>query len=247
MGTGGSRVMANAGPAVARTARLVRERAAAVAAELFECAPEDIRIEAGRVFVAGVPDRALPLGRVARAAIKARVLRRTGEPGLQSCTYFHPDTVTWAFGAHATAVEVDLETCRVRVLAYVAVHDSGRAINPMIVDGQLQGGTVQGIGAGLMEELIYDGQGQLETGSLMDYALPRADELPGIVTALLDHPSVVNELGVKGVGESGAIAPAAAIANAVEDALADLGVVVREVPLTPARLFELLRAAGSRA
>jgi carbon-monoxide dehydrogenase large subunit len=243
MGTGGSRVAANAGPAVARSAREVRGRAQAVAAELLECAPEDVRIEAGRAFVAGVPGRGVPLGQVAHAALRSRALRRTGEPGLQRCTYFYPDSVTWAFGTQAAAVEVDLETCEVRLLAYAVVHDSGRAIHPVIVEGQLQGGAAQGIGAGLWEELVYDDAGQLVTGSLMDYGLPRADQLPPIPVARADHPSTVNELGVKGVGESGAIPGAAAVANAVEDALADLGVVIREVPVTPGRLFALLEAA----
>jgi carbon-monoxide dehydrogenase large subunit len=243
MGTGGSRVTANAGPAVARSAREVRGKAARVAAQLLECAPDDVRIEDGRAFVAGVPSRAVPLGRVARAAIRARVLRDAAEPGLTSCTYFHPGTVTWAFGAQAAAVEVDVETAALRLLAYAAVHDAGRPIHPGIVEGQLQGGIAQGIGAGLLEELVYDGQAQLVTGSLMDYAIPRADDLPAIAVALVNSPSVINELGVKGVGESGAIAPAAAIANAVEDAVADLGVVIREVPVTGPRLFELLRAA----
>jgi carbon-monoxide dehydrogenase large subunit len=246
MGTGGSRVTANAGPAVARTAREVRARACQVAAELLECAPEDVRIEDGRVFVAGVPGRALTLGRVAHAAIRSKALRKTGEPGLQRCTYFYPDTVTWAFGAQAAAVEVDLDTCAIGLLAYAVVHDSGRAINPAIVAGQLQGGAAQGIGAGLWEELVYDGTGQLVTGSLMDYGVPKADQLPPLPVATLDHPSTVNELGIKGVGESGAIPGAAAIANAVEDAVADLGVVIREVPVTPARLFALLREARAR-
>jgi carbon-monoxide dehydrogenase large subunit len=246
MGTGGSRVAANAGPAVARSAREVRARACEVAAELLECAPEDVRLEGGRLFVAGTPGRALTLGRVAHAAIRSRALRKTGEPGLQRCTYFYPDTVTWAFGAQAAAVEVDVETCAVRLLAYAVVHDSGRAINPAIVEGQLQGGAAQGIGAGLWEELVYDDAGQLVTGSLMDYGLPKADQLPPIPVGRLDHPSPVNDLGIKGVGESGAIPGAAAIANAVEDALADLGVTVREVPVTPARLFAWLRAARAR-
>jgi aerobic carbon-monoxide dehydrogenase large subunit len=242
MGTGGSRVAANAGPAVARTARLVRDKARRVAAGLLECAPEDVRIADGRAHVAGVPDRSLTLGQLATAAVRAPALRG-GEPGLHGCTYFYPDTVTWAFGTHAAAVEVDVETGAIRLLGYVVVHDAGRAIHPAIVEGQLQGGGVQGIGAGLLEELVYDAQGQLLTGSLMDYALPRADDLPPIQVALCEHPSVVNELGIKGVGESGAIPGAAAIANAVEDAVADLGVVIREVPVTPARLFTLLAAA----
>jgi carbon-monoxide dehydrogenase large subunit len=240
MGTGGSRVAANSGPAVAQTAREVRERAARVAAELLECAPADVRIEQSRVHVVGMPDRAVSLGRVAHAAVKSKALKATGEPGLHACTYFYPDTVTWAFGTHAAVVEVDVETCAIRLLAYAIVHDPGRAINPTIVEAQLQGGAAQGIGAGLMEEVVYDGSGQLVTGSLMDYAIPKADQLPALAVALDEHPSTINPLGIKGVGESGAIPGAAAIANAVEDAVADLGVVIREVPVTPARLFSLL-------
>ena len=243
MGTGGSRVTANAGPAVARTARAVRERAARVAAELLECAPEDVRIERSRAHVAGVPDRFVTLGRLAQAAVKSKALKPTGEPGLNACTYFYPDTVTWAFGTQAAAVEVDLETCGVRLLAYAIVHDSGRAINPTIVEGQLQGGAAQGIGAGLGEALVYDAGGQLLTASLMDYAIPKADQLPMLPVALEEHPSVINPLGVKGVGESGAIPGAAAIVNAVEDAVADLGVTIAEAPVTSGRLFALLRDA----
>ena len=190
-----------------------------------------------------MPDRAVSLGRVARAAVKSKALKATGEPGLNACTYFYPDTVTWAFGTHAAVIEVDIETCELRLLAYAIVHDPGRAINPTIVEGQLQGGAAQGIGAGLMEEVVYDESGQLLTGSLMDYAIPKADQLPSLVVALDEHPSTINPLGIKGVGESGAIPGAAAIANAVEDAVADLGVIIREVPVTPARLFALLRRA----
>ena len=240
MGTGGSRVMANAGPAVARTAAQVRERAAIVAAEIFECAPADVRFEASRAFVAGVPDRTLPLGRLAQAAIRSKTLMPSGEPGLNACTWFYPDTVTWAFGGQVCAVEVDVETCAVRLLRHLVLHDPGRAINPAIVEGQLQGGAAQAIGAALMEEVVYDAQGQLLSGSFMDYALPKADDLPWLDVVLDEHASVVNPLGVKGVGESGCIAGASAVANAVEDALADRGVVVRELPITPVRLFALL-------
>ena len=247
MGTGGSRVMANAGPAVAKTAREVRERASLVAAELLECAPADVRIEASRAFVAGMPDRAVPLGRLAQAAVRSRSMKATGEPGLHACTYYYPDTVTWAFGTHAAAVEVDVETAAVRLLAYAVVHDPGRAINPMIVEAQLQGGAVQAIGAGLMEAVVYDAAGQLLSGSLMDYAIPRADDLPPIPVALTEHRSAINPLGVKGVGESGAIPGAAAIANAVEDAVAHLGVTIREVPVTPAYLHSLLRPGACRS
>jgi CO/xanthine dehydrogenase Mo-binding subunit len=251
MGTGGSRVIANAGPAVARAAREVRERAARVAAELLECAAEDVRLEEGRAQVAGVPGRFVTLGRLAQAAVKSKALEPLGEPGLNACTYFYPDTVTWAFGTHVAVVSVDVETCAIRLLAYAIVHDPGRAINPLIVEAQLHGGAVQGIGAGLLEEVVYDGAGQLLTASLMDYAIPRADEIPPLPVALEEHRSIVNELGVKGVGESGSIPGAAVIANAVEDAVADLGVIVREAPVTSARLFALLRpdvaAAPERA
>jgi carbon-monoxide dehydrogenase large subunit len=208
---------------------------------MLECAPDDIRIEDGRVHVAGLPTKSLPLGRVAHAAVKSKALKPLGEPGLNACTYFYPDTVTWAFGANAAAVEVDAETLAVRVLHYVATHDPGRAINPVIVEGQLQGGLVQGIGAGLMEAVVYDADGQMLTASLMDYAIPKAADVPWIDVILDEHPSVINDLGIKGVGESGCIAPAAVIANAIEDALADLGVTVHEVPVTPARLFASLK------
>ena len=241
MGTGGSRVAANAGPAVARTAREVRQRASRVAAELLECAVADVRVEHGRVHVAGMPDRFVTLGRVAQAAVKSKALRSVGEPGLNVCTYFYPDTVTWAFGMQAAVVEVDVETFAVRLLKYLVVHDPGRAINPMIVEGQLQGGAAQGIGAGLMEAVVYDDGGQLLTASFMDYAIPRADDLPPIEVELIAHRSVINELGIKGVGESGPIPSAPAIANAIEDALADLDVSIRAVPVTPAALFRLTR------
>ncbi len=242
-----SRLAANAGPAVARAAREVRRKAALVAASMLECAPEDVRVENGRLHVAGMPGKSVALAEVAKVASKSTVLAPTGEPGLNTCAYFYPKTVTWAFGAQAAAVEVDLDTCEVSVLKYVAVHDSGRPINPMIVEGQLQGGVAQGIGAALMEEIVYDASGQLLTGSLMDYAVPRADQLPDIVTAHLDHPSIINELGIKGVGESGAIAPGPVLVNAVEDALAEFGVTIRELPVTPARIFDMLtRARASR-
>jgi aerobic carbon-monoxide dehydrogenase large subunit len=240
MGTGGSRVAANAGPAVATAAREVRTKAARVAAELLECAPEDVRIEGSRAFVAGLPDRTLPLGRLAHAAVKSKALRGGPDPTLNACTYFYPDTVTWAFGTHAAAVEVDIETGATRLVAYAIVHDPGRAINPAIVEGQLQGGAVQGLAAGLFEEVVYDGDGQLLTGSLMDYAVPRADDLPPLAVALDQHPSVINPLGIKGVGESGAIPGAAVIANAIEDAVPDLGVLIHEVPVTAQRLHALL-------
>jgi CO/xanthine dehydrogenase Mo-binding subunit len=194
-----------------------------------------------------MPDKFVTLGKVAQAAVRSKALKAVGEPGLHACTYFYPDTVTWAFGTQAAVVEVDVETCAVRLLQYVAVHDPGRAINPTIVEAQVHGGVVQGIGAGLMEEVVYDGDGQLLTASFMDYAIPHAEDVPSLDVALIEHRSVVNPLGIKGVGESGCIPSAPAIANAIEDALAEFGITVREVPVTPARLFALLHGQISRA
>ena len=239
-GTGGSRVAANAGPAVAHTARQVAEKARAVAAEILECAAADVVLAAGRAHVVGVPQRGVALGDLARAAVRSKTLLREARPGLQACGYFAPETVTFAFGAQACAVEVDVETGRVRILRYLAVHDCGRPINPTVVDGQLHGGLAGGIGTALTEEVLYDADGQLLTGSLMDYAIPLAGDLPAFETRTLAFPSARNDLGIKGVGESAIIAPPAAIANAVEDALASRGVDVLEVPITPARLWEQL-------
>jgi carbon-monoxide dehydrogenase large subunit len=243
MGTIASRVAAVAGPAVARSAAEVARRARLVAAEQFECAADDVVIAEGRASVRGVPGRSLALGEVARAAVRSRALASTGSPGLSACAFFYPESVTWAFGAHAAVVEVDADTGELRVVRYAAVHDCGRPINPMVVEGQVHGGIAQGIGSALGEVLVHDRAGQLLTGTLMDYPLPRADDLPSLDVAHLDFASAVNELGIKGVGESGVIAPAAAIANAVEDALADRGVVIDRVPVTSARVFEALRAA----
>ena len=239
-GTGGSRVAANAGPSVARTAREVAGKARVVAAEMLECAAADVVLAGGRAHVAGVPQRGVALADLARAAVRSKTLLREARPGLQACGYFAPETVTFAFGAQACAVEVDVETGRVGILRYLAVHDCGRAINPVIVDGQLHGGLAGGIGTALMEDLLYDRDGQLLTGSLMDYAIPTAADLPDFETRSLAFPSARNDLGIKGVGESAIIAPPAAIANAVEDALHSRGVDVLQVPVTPARVWQAL-------
>ncbi|HSL48660.1 MAG TPA: xanthine dehydrogenase family protein molybdopterin-binding subunit [Candidatus Deferrimicrobiaceae bacterium] len=244
-GTGGSRVAANAGPAVARTAREVAGKARVVAAEMLECAAADVVLAGGRAHVAGVPQRAVPLGDLARAAVRSKTLLREARPGLQFCGYFAPETVTFAFGAQACAVEVDVDTGQVRILRYLAVHDAGRAINPLVVDGQLHGGLAGGIGTALTEALLYGDDGQLLTGSLMDYAIPLAADLPTFETRTLAFPSPRKELGIKGVGESAIIAPPAAIANAVEDALASRGADVLQVPITPSRVWTALRGAAA--
>ena len=244
LGTIASRVAAVAGPAVARAAKETAHKARVVAASLFECAPEDVVLEQGRVMVAGVPSKSLPLATVAKAAVRSRALADAGGPGLNACAFHYPGTVAWAFGVHAVALEVDVETCALKLLKYVAAHDCGRPINPMIVEGQIHGGLAQGIGAALGEELIYDEAGQLLTGTFMDYPMPRAEDMPPLSIEHLDFPSPINELGIKGVGESGVVSPAAVIGGAVEDALWERGVRVTRVPLTSARIFELLQAGA---
>jgi carbon-monoxide dehydrogenase large subunit len=166
------------------------------------------------------------------------------EGPFEATVYEGVPTVTYASAVHVALVEVDRETGRVTLLRYVVAHDCGRVINPRLVDGQIHGGVVQGIGGGLLEEIVYDGAGQLLTGSLMDYALPRADDVPPIETIHLEHPSPRNPLAVKGVGEGGAISPPAAIAGAVEDALAPLGVRVTEGPVTARRVADWIRRAA---
>ncbi|HEU4368732.1 MAG TPA: xanthine dehydrogenase family protein molybdopterin-binding subunit [Methylomirabilota bacterium] len=244
MGTIASRVAAVAGPAIARSAREVARKARLVAAEMFECAADDVVVAEGHVWVAGAPGRRLTLGQVARAAVRSRALVETGRPGLGACVFFYPGSVTWAFGAQAAVVEVDLDTCAPRVVRHAVVHDAGRSINPMVVEGQVHGGTAQGLGSALLEEVVHDDQGQLLTGSLMDYALPRAADFPALEIVHVEFPSAVNELGIKGVGESGVISPGAIVAGAVEDALADYGVQIDRLPVTSGRVFEALCATG---
>ena len=241
LGTIASRVAAVA-DGVSRAAKEAAQKPGWCAG-LFECAPEDVVLDQGRVMVAGVPSKSLPLATVAKTAVRSRALADAGGPGLNACAFHYPGTVAWAFGVHAVALEVDVETCALRLLKYVAAHDCGRPINPMIVEGQIHGGLAQGIGTALGEEMIYDEAGQLLTGTFMDYAIPKCDDVPSISVALTEHRSVINPLGVKGVGESGAIPGAAAIVNAIEDALAEFNVVLREGPATPPRIWQALQDA----
>jgi carbon-monoxide dehydrogenase large subunit len=218
-GTYASRVTVVVGNAVARAAEAVAERVGQVAARALECDPKDVVIDEGKVHVRGTPARFVTLAAVHALSHRPDVVRETGEPGLAATRYHSPDSVTWASGVQVATVEVDRDTGAVTVLSYLAAHDAGHEINPMIVEGQTQGGCVQGIGMALGEEIVYDESGQVLTGTLMDYALPRADGVPAISVASLDSPSPLNPLGVKGTGEGSAVPGPAAIANAVADAL----------------------------
>jgi carbon-monoxide dehydrogenase large subunit len=240
IGTFASRSTVLAGNAIAAAAGQVRDRLVGAAARLLEASPSDLEVDGGRVSVRGSPGRGLPFARIVQASLPTFQGPGAVEPGFEATTYQGVPTVTYASAVHVAAVEVDPETGRVRVLRYAVAHDCGRVVNPMLVEGQIHGGVAQGVGGGLGEEIAYDAAGQLLTGSLMDYALPKADELPFIETIHLEHPSPRNPLEVKGVGEGGAISPPAALANAIEDALAPFGVRVTEGPATPARIARWL-------
>ena len=221
-------------------ARKVREKMLRVAAHLLETSSEDIELADGRLRVAGVPGRSLSVQEVARAAVfSAWKLPESEAPGLEATHYYDPPPVTFANATHIATVEVDIETGRVRILDYVVAEDCGTLINPMIVEGQVVGGVAQGVGTALYEHLRYDESGALLTTSLMDYLVPQATDVPACEVGHLETPTPLTELGVKGMGEGGAIGAPSALANAVADALAPFGAKVTDLPLTPERVWML--------
>ena len=242
VGTFASRSAVTAGSSIADACREVRGKLVRAAATLLEAAAADIEIEDGRALVRGSPGTAVDLARVVQASIPTFARPGVASPDFEASAYHHVPTVTYASAVHVAQVEVDVGTGGVKLLRYVVAHDCGKVINPIIVEGQVHGGVAQGIGGALFEDMAYDEQGQLLAGSLMDYAVPKADDLPPIETVHLEFPSPRNPLGVKGLGEGGAISPPAAIANAIEDALAPFGVRITQTPVTPARIRALLAA-----
>jgi carbon-monoxide dehydrogenase large subunit len=247
MGTYGSRSGPVGGSAIHLSAEKVKRKAARIAAHLLEAAEEDIVAEGGRYHVRGSPDRFKTFGELALGAYLAHNIPDGMEPGLDETTFFDPPNWTYPYGTHIAVVEVDADTGQVELKRYVAVDDVGNVINPMIVDGMLHGGVAHGIGQALLEHAKYNADGQLMTGSMMDYALPKADQLPNFETERTVTPSPSNPLGVKGAGEAGAIAAPAAVANAVMDALAPLGVRHLDMPLTPERVWEAIQKAKEGA
>jgi carbon-monoxide dehydrogenase large subunit len=239
-GTMASRSAVVAGTAITHAAQDVAARLRELATDVLEASPADLELHAGSVRVVGTPTRAATF-----AQLVAHATPHAPEHAalLEATRYFEPPTVTYANAVHAAVVEVDAATGAVRLLQYVVVHDCGRVINPLIVEGQVLGGVAQGIGAALQEELPYDENGQLLSASLMDYLLPTCEELPPFALGHVESPSPRNPLGLKGLGEGGAISPPAAIANAVEDALRPFGVEVAATPLTPERVLALIDAA----
>nr|MDQ3388729.1 molybdopterin-dependent oxidoreductase [Gemmatimonadota bacterium] len=190
------------------------------------------------------PSRWMELGELALQANPLRGAVEPGsEPGLEATAYFGPDHGSTASGVHAIIVEVDPETAMVQIRRYVVVHDCGRLINPLLVEGQVQGGVAHGIGNAFYEKLVFDESGQLQNASFMDYLLPTAMDVPNVEIGHRETPAPLNPLGIKGVGEAGAIPAGAAFAQALEDALPEYALEIREIPLSPNLLFELLRDA----
>ncbi len=241
-GTFASRGAVVAGNAINEAARDVRQKILRLASELLEAAVEDLEIVHGEVRVKGVPDRCLPLGELAQQANPLRGAVKPGsEPGLEATNYFGPERGATASGVHAMIIEVDPETMLVNILKYVVVHDCGRVINPLILDGQIHGGVAQGIGNAFYEELVFDENGQLLTGSFMDFLLPTALDVPRVEVGHEVTPSPLNPLGVKGAGEAGAIPVAPLFAQAVEDALNQPDLEICQIPLHPSRLWHLVQ------
>src|SRR5438552_252149 len=242
-GNGGSGALTVGGSAVLRATEKVIERGRRIAAKLLEAAHEDVVLRDGRFTVTGT-DRGVTFNNVARAAYQPRQLPPGFEPGFSETAAFVPPAVTFPNGCHLCEVEIDEETGAVRVVRYAVVDDVGRMVNPMLVKGQIHGGIVQGLGQGLFEILAYDsGTGQLLSGSFMDYAMPRADDLPFFDVDSHEVPTKVNPLGAKGVGEAGTVGAMPALLNAVNDALAPLGVRHLDMPVTPERVWRAIREA----
>jgi len=248
VGTFASRSAVTAGSAVGIASRRLREKVLAVAGELLETDPSDLDLSDGRITARGVPERSVALAEVARAAApgpRARVPAGM-EPGLEVLHYYVPPTVTFGSGTHVAGVEVDEETGFVTLLRYATADDCGQMLNPTIVEGQVQGGVAHGIGNALLEEVAYDDDAQLLSGTYMDYLLPTSSDVPPIRVGHQEgFPSELNPFGIKGVGEGGAVSPPAAIANAIVDALRPLAINIDRVPLGPERLHRLIQEAKS--
>jgi carbon-monoxide dehydrogenase large subunit len=242
-GTFASRGAVVAGNAINAAALAVRRKILKLAVDAFEVEENELELVDGTVRVVGDPATAIKLGDLALRANPLRGAVKPGtEPGLEATDYFGPERGATASGVHAMIVEIDRETMMIEIKRYVVVHDCGRVINPMILEGQIHGGVAQGIGNAFYEQLVFDDNGQLMNASLMDYLLPTADTVPRIETDHVETPSPLNPLGIKGAGEAGAIPVGPLFAQAIEDALGDPALEILEIPLSPSRLFELVAA-----
>ncbi len=241
IGTFGSRSMAVGGIAIQKSLDKVIAKATKIAAHLLEAAEEDVEFKNGQFGVKGAPGRSKAFAEVAIAAYLAHNYPADLEPGLEAQSFHDPSNFTWPFGTHIAVVEVDPDSGAIDLQRYIAVDDCGNVINPLLADGQVHGGITQGLSQALYEGAEYDEQGQLLTGSLMDYALPRAEFLPQFETSHTVTPTPVNTLGIKGIGEAGTIGSASTVVNAVVDALAPFGVTHIDMPLKAERVWQAMR------
>jgi carbon-monoxide dehydrogenase large subunit len=235
----GSRSLAVGGAALSRAAGKLRDKARKIAAFMLEANEADVELHEGSYQVRGTPDSSLTLAQIAKRAYGGR-LPDDIDNGLEETDFFRPADLIYPFGAHVAVVEVDQETGNVRVRSYVSVDDCGPRISPIIVAGQVHGGLAQGIAQALLEEVVYDESGQLLSGSLMDYALPRADFFPAFTLDQTVTPTPLNPLGVKGIGEAATVGSTPAIANAVIDALSHAGVRHVDIPLRSEKVWRAL-------
>jgi aerobic carbon-monoxide dehydrogenase large subunit len=243
LGTYGSRSLAVGGTALLLTCEKVRDKARLVAAHLLECSADDLEWSADRWQVKGSPERAKTIQELAYAAWAGDSMPAGVEPNLEATTFYDPPNFTFPFGTHICEVEIDPDTGRVTIERYTAIDDCGNVINPMIVEGQIHGGIVQSIAQALFEETVYDESGQILTGTLVDYMIPSAADLPRMDSGRTVTPSPSNPLGVKGIGEAGTIAATACVVNAAVDALSGLGIRHLEMPMQPARVWEAIQQA----
>jgi carbon-monoxide dehydrogenase large subunit len=224
-------------------AQALRQRIIALAASHFQIQPDSLQISGGKVFEPGT-QRSLTLIECAKLATPELSLPVGREPGLDETACFEIPTTSWGNAVHAAVVEVDVQTGAVKILRYVVLHDCGRMLNPMIVRGQIVGALVQGIGGSLLEDILYDADGNPQVTTMQDYILPRMHDVPPIEILHMETPSPLNPLGVKGAGEAGTLGPPAALAAAVEDALAPFGVRINSTPLSPHKILRALRVSG---
>jgi carbon-monoxide dehydrogenase large subunit len=241
-GTYGSRSAAVGGAALFNAVQKVKQKAVRIGAHMLEASPDDVVFDDGKVSVKGSPDQAKTIQEIAGAAALGYSLPEGDEPFLDETAYFDPPNTTWPFGTHICVVEVEKDTGSVMVKKYLAVDDVGNVVNPMIVDGQIHGGIAQGVAQALWESGEYNESGQLVSGSMMDYAIPRTDCLPSFELDRTVTPSPTNPLGVKGVGETGTIASTPAVVNAVMDALSPFGVTHLDMPLTSQKIWNAIQS-----
>jgi carbon-monoxide dehydrogenase large subunit len=245
-GTGGSRTAVVAGGAARAASTAVRDKVLAVAAHMLEASPEDLQINGGTVAVRGTPAKGVTFPEIAKLVYRSgETLPAEVEASLEATVRFRPNKFpTWSNATHLCVIEIEAGTWVPRISRYIVAEDCGRMINPMVVEGQIFGGVVQGIGGVLLEDFVYDADGNPLTTTFMDYLLPTTAEIPDIEVGHIETDSTTNPGGFKGLGEGGAIGSHAAVANAVSDALAHLGVRVTRTPLGPNDIFELVQAAG---